>query len=304
MVHPSANAAIKTGRAANLAGSLWMVASMAAFTVEDVFIKAAATVLPIGQILTLFGLCGALVFALAARITSEPLLIPDALSRPMLIRFTFEITGRLFYFLAVALIPLSVATVILQATPLVVVAGAVLIFGERAGWRSWAAILVGLGGVLMILQPGTEGFTALSVLAVIGMLGFAGRDLASRGAPATIGTVLLGFYGFLAVIVAGLLLSLWRGEGFVLPSPAAALAVGAAVVFGVSAYACLMKAMRTGDVGAVTPFRYSRLLFGIGAGVLVFGDRIDVAMLIGSGLIVSAGIFLLWPGKPRRPAGL
>ena len=173
MVHPSTNAAIKTGRSANLAGSLWMIASMAAFAVEDVFFKAAAAILPHGQILTIFGICGALVFALVARFNAEPLLIPDVLSRPMLIRFSFEITGRLFYFLAVALIPLSVATVILQAAPLVVVAGAVLIFGERASWRSWAAILVGFGGVLMILQPATEGFTALSILAVIGMLGFA-----------------------------------------------------------------------------------------------------------------------------------
>jgi drug/metabolite transporter (DMT)-like permease len=303
MVHPSTNAAIKTGRSANLAGSLWMIASMAAFAVEDVFFKAAAAILPHGQILTIFGICGALVFALVARFKAEPLLIPDVLSRPMLIRFSFEITGRLFYFLAVALIPLSVATVILQAAPLVVVAGAVLIFGERASWRSWAAILVGFGGVLMILQPATEGFTALSILAVIGMLGFAGRDLASRGAPSTIGTLLLGFYGFLAVIVAGVLLSIWQGEAFVVPSLIAALAVGGALLFGLSAYVCLMKAMRTGDVSAVTPFRYTRLLFGIGAGVLIFGDEISLSMAVGTGLIVGAGIFLLWPVKRVTLAG-
>ncbi len=277
MVHPSTNAAIKTGRSANLAGSLWMIASMAAFAVEDVFFKAAAAILPHGQILTIFGICGALV--------DRHDLAP----------------GNVF--LAVALIPLSVATVILQAAPLVVVAGAVLIFGERASWRSWAAILVGFGGVLMILQPATEGFTALSILAVIGMLGFAGRDLASRGAPSTIGTLLLGFYGFLAVIVAGVLLSIWQGEAFVVPSLIAALAVGGALLFGLSAYVCLMKAMRTGDVSAVTPFRYTRLLFGIGAGVLIFGDEISLSMAVGTGLIVGAGIFLLWPVKRVTLAG-
>jgi len=64
-----------------------------------------------------------------------------------------------------------------------------------------------------------------------------------------------------------------------------------------------MKAMRTGDVSAVTPFRYSRLLFGIGAGILIFGDEISLNMVMGSGLIVSAGIFLLWPVKRGRLEG-
>jgi drug/metabolite transporter (DMT)-like permease len=54
---------------------------------------------------------------------------------PMYVRALFEIIGRLFYVLAISLIPLSTATVIIQATPIVVVAGAAIIFGEKVGWR-------------------------------------------------------------------------------------------------------------------------------------------------------------------------
>ncbi|WP_296588171.1 DMT family transporter [Roseibium sp.] len=288
---------IATGRAANIAGSLWMIASMGAFAVEDAFVKAAAKAMPVGQILIMFGLGGALVFAGLALANREPLFIRDVVSRPMLIRVVFEVTGRLFYVLAVALIPLSTATVILQATPLVVVAAAVLVFKEKVGWRRWLAVFIGLAGVVVIVQPGGEGFSALSLLAVVGMIGFAGRDLASRVAPATVGTVLLGFYGFLSVIVAGVFYSFWQGVPFVLPDPQTSLFLAGAVLAGVSAYSCLMKAMRTGDVSAVTPFRYTRLLFGIALGVLLFGEHLSFEMLAGSGLIVLSGLFIVWRGK-------
>jgi drug/metabolite transporter (DMT)-like permease len=58
-----------------------------------------------------------------------------------------------------------------------------------------------------------------------------------------------------------------------------------------------MKAMRTGEVSAVTPFRYSRLLFGIGLGVLLFNEEISFPMLIGCSFIVVSGLFILWQGK-------
>ena len=286
---------------ANLLGSLWMVASMGAFAVEDAFVKAAAQSIPVGQILIYFGLGGALIFAVFAKANREPLYTPEVLSRPMRIRVVFEIVGRLFYYLAISLIPLSAATVILQATPLVVVAGAAVIFGETVGWRRWCAIIVGLIGVVIIVEPGTDGFSALSLIAVIGMLGFAGRDLASRAAPAGLSTAILGFYGFLSVVLAGILFSFWQGVPIVRPETPAIWALVGAVVAGVTAYSCLMKAMRTGEVSAVTPFRYSRMLFGVGFGVLVFGESMSASMVLGSALIVASGLFIMWRGRQNRP---
>jgi drug/metabolite transporter (DMT)-like permease len=106
-------------RKANLLGSMWMIALMAIFAIEGAFIKAVSLALPVGQILVIFGLGGAMVFACLAHLNNEPLFIKDVISRPMRIRVIFEIFGRLFYVLAIALTPLSSATVILQATPLV-----------------------------------------------------------------------------------------------------------------------------------------------------------------------------------------
>ncbi len=288
---------IPMGRIANLRGSLWMILSMALFAVEDAFVKAASQVLPIGQILFVFGLGGAAVFAGIARIKGEALYTKDVVSVPMRVRVIFEITGRLFYVLALALTPLSSATVILQATPLVVVLGAALVFKETVGWHRWLAIVVGLVGVVIIVQPGTDGFSALSVFAILGMIGFAGRDLASRAAPATISTAILGLYGFLSIVVAGVVYSVWQGVPIVLPDAATSAYLFGAIVSGVAAYSCLMIAMRTGEVSAVTPFRYTRLLFGITLGLVVFGESLTSAMVLGSGLIVASGLFILVRGK-------
>lgn len=79
------------------------------------------------------------------------------------------------------------------------------------------SIIVGLLGVLIILRPGAESFTPYSVLAVLRMLGFAGRDLASRAAPSGLGVSVLGFYEFLAVLVAGVLYNFWEGAPLAVP---------------------------------------------------------------------------------------
>lgn len=289
---------IATDRAANRLGAVFMVAAMAGFAVEDAFLKAAAQSLPIAQVMVLFGAGGALVFALWLRAKSQPLAPKEVVSRPMQVRVVFEIVGRLFFTLSLALTPLSSTTVILQATPLVVVAFAALVLGEQVGWRRWLAIVIGLVGVVLIVRPGGDSFSWLSLLAVAGMLGFAGRDLASRAAPASLSTAVLGLYGFLAIVVAGAAYGMiWEQVPFHTPPPMALLSVVGAVACGVFAYSALMRAMRTGEVSAVTPFRYSRLLFGVALGVVMFGERLDSYMLIGSALIVLSGLVIMWRGR-------
>lgn len=276
---------------------------MAAFSVEDVFVKRAARELPVGQVLAVLGLGGALVFGALVHRARVPLWQAAVWSRSMLVRAVFELVGRLFYFVAVALTPLSAATAILQATPVLVVIGASLYFGERIGWRRWCAVFAGLVGVLIVLRPAAADFSVLSLLTVVGMLGFAGRDLASRAAPASLGTLHLGFYGFITVTLAGLLHGVWQGAAWTMPPPPAMGALAGAVAFGVLAYGALMKAMRTGDLASVTPFRYTRLFFGIAAGVVFFDETIDGPMVLGCLIILAAGLLIAWHGQavPTRP---
>ena len=274
-----------------------MITSMAFFAVEDSLIKFVTSTIPIGQILIIFGLGGALIFLLVAHFKNEKIMLRDMLLLPMYVRALFEIIGRLFYVLAISLIPLSTATVIIQATPIVVVAGAAIIFGEKVGWRRWTAILLGLFGVIVIIQPTAESFSFLSVLALIGMIGFAGRDLASRAAPENLSVFILGLHGFIALAFSGLIYTIWDDANFVMIDIDTIGFMVGAVVFGVAAYSCLMKAMRTGEVSAVTPFRYTRLIFGVSLGVCFFNESLNYSTVLGTILIVISCLFILSRNK-------
>ncbi len=274
-----------------------MIAAMLFFALEDMLIKRSAQSLPIGQVLTIFGAGGLLCFHLVARAKEVNLWSWDSFGPLMRVRFGFEIGGRLFYFLALALVPLSTATVILQATPLVVVAAAALVLKERVGLIRWVSIALGLIGVVIIIDPRGDSFTPAVLFAVLGMLGFAGRDFTSRMAPITVGTITLGFYGFLAVLVAGVGYSVWDETPFVQPDATTSLYLLASVAIGLCGYSSLMKAMRTGEVSFVTPFRYTRLLFGVGLGLGFFGERLTENTVVGSLLILVAGLVLVWRGR-------
>lgn len=290
----------KRGADGNLAGSLWMVASMAGFAVEDAFLKAASQKIPVGEAILLMGLIGIVTFSLLAMRAKQPPLPRAAFTGTMATRSAFEITGRLFYALAIALTPISVASSILQATPLVVVLGAAVMFREKVSPSRWALILLGFVGVLIILRPGPSGFDALSLLALIAMAGFAGRDLATRAAPPALSNAQLGVTGFIMLALSGVIILAVSG-GALLPDALTLLLVAGAALFGISAYAALTTAMRTGEVGVVTPFRYTRLLFAMVLGITVFGERPDAATLLGAAVIVSCGIILLAQTRRRSP---
>jgi drug/metabolite transporter (DMT)-like permease len=275
----------------NLRGSLFMVAAMAAFAVEDALLKLAAVTVPVGQVLVLFGLFGVVVYGLMCLRAGEAPVTRALLGRVMILRSLAEVTGRLFFMLALALTPVSTTSAILQAAPLIVIAGAAILFGERVGTRRWIAVGIGLVGVLVILRPGA-GFGWLSLLAVVATCGFAGRDLATRAAPLTLSHRQLGVSGFLMLIVAGGI-ALPFGAAPVWPALPAALGLVGAGIAGVGAYTALTMAMRTGEVAAVTPFRYTRLVFAMIAGVAVFHERPDLWTLVGSVIVVGAGLVAL-----------
>lgn len=280
----------------NQRGAIFMVLAMAGFALEDMALKAAAQDIPMGQVILIFGLSGLGVFMIWAQWNQEPVFHPAISSGAMIYRSVFEIAGRLFFALAIAFTPLSSASAILQATPLVVALGAIAFFGEKVGWRRWMAIFAGFAGVLIILRPGLAGFEPASIFAVLGMLGFAGRDLATRASPASMSTAQLGVLGFVMLSIAGAIL-LGVSGGAQWPRPQSWAFLAMATACGVFAYSALTVAMRTGEVSAVTPLRYVRLIFAMLLGVIVFRESPDAATLIGSAIIVLSGLTLIWRSR-------
>jgi drug/metabolite transporter (DMT)-like permease len=287
---------------ANALGALFMVVAMTLFAVEDALFKSVAPGLPPGEATLIFGLTGTTIYILLTLRAGEPVLHPAILQPSLMLRTMFEIIGRLFFALSLAYTPLSVTSSILQAAPLVVTAGAALLLKERVGPARWIAMAVGFAGVLMILRPTPEAFRPDALLAVAGMIGFAMRDLFTRASPPAVSTNQLGVLGFAVIIVAGLLLLPFDPAPPRLPLAGELGRLLLTGVVGVSAYTALTRAMRTGEVSVVAPFRYSRLLVALLFAFVFFGERPDLWTLLGGALIVATGIFTLLRSNRRATA--
>lgn len=288
----------------NLRGSLLMVLAMAGFALEDMFVKALARGLPLGQVLAILGAGGAAIYAVVAILRRERLITRGLFSGPVLMRNATELIGTMCFVSAVALTPLAQASAILQATPLAVTLGAALFLGETVGWRRWLAIGVGFIGVLIVIRPGTEGFSALSLLAVAAVIGLAARDVVTRRVPREVSSLMLATWGFASVIPAGLVMAALSPEPVRAPSPLEAGYFAGALVFGTGAYYALIAAMRIGEVSVITPFRYTRLVFALIIGAVVFAEPVDGATLAGGAVIVGSGLYTLWRQATRRRADL
>ncbi|OAN75418.1 hypothetical protein A8B82_16555 [Sulfitobacter sp. EhC04] len=282
----------------NFRGALLMVLSMLGFAFEDMFIKLLADALSVGQILVMLGFGGALVFGGVVVAQGRKPLSRDMLNLPIALRALGEIIGTMCFVSAIVLTPISSASAILQATPLVVTLGAALFLGEAVGWRRWSAIIVGLLGVLLIIRPGMDSFQMLSLLAVGAVFALAMRDLATRRTPAIFSSMQLSFLGFVVIIPAGLILMVAQGDRFVLPRGIEWVYFLTGMSIGILAYYAIVAAMRVGEVSFVTPFRYARLLFALVIGVTVFGESPDALTLIGAAVIVLSGIYTVW--RERR----
>jgi len=285
----------------NIRGAILMVIAMFGFAVEDSLIKLMATDVASGQVLIMIGIGGAMVFALSALVQGEQPFGFWMLSGFSGMRAICEGFAALGFVTALALVPISLVTTIIQASPLLVTLGAALFFKETVGWRRWLAIAVGLLGVLIVLRPFGAGFQPAALFAVMGVIFMSARDLATRQITKNISTLQLSVIGFMATIPAGALSLVISGSTPAVPTGQTLLYLIGAISIGVPALYCIISAMRIGDISFVSPFRYSRIIFGLLAGLLVFGETLDFYTVLGAAIIVGSGSYtLLREARLRR----
>lgn len=280
-----------------------MVLAMACFAGEDALLKLLTRDVPIGQLLAVIGLSGMVLFGTWVG-WREGLRWRDLLHPGVIIRNICEAICAVCFVTALATGDLSIASAILQALPLLMTLGAALFLGEPVGWRRWLSIAVGFLGVLMIVRPGTAGFEFGSVLALIATLALAVRDLATRRLPGSISTGIVTVSAFGSMGLAGIVLSLATGQGIVAVSSMQAAGMLGCLIFGLAGYITMVIATRLGEISAIAPFRYSRLVFAIILGMAVFGERPDFWTLAGACLIAVAGCYTMWREARLRRAKL
>ena len=277
----------------NLRGAALMVIAMGCFAVEDTLIKVLVRDLPAGQILAMICLGGLILFIGWFVLRGVPLWQREYLNPKVLARTACDVGGSMMFVTSLSLIPLTTASAVIQATPLVVAMGAALFLGQQVGWRRWLAIVIGFVGVLIIIRPGTDSFQLATLLAVGGMLGLAARDIITRGLDVSLTAPQLAAHTFALIVPAGILLCLFQGQAFVMPDAPQFLLLFAAIIVAILAYLALVGATRYGNAGIISSFRYSRMLFALILGYLFFREIPDAATLIGATIIIASGVFTL-----------
>ncbi|WP_281994510.1 DMT family transporter [Ruegeria faecimaris] len=275
----------------NVNGILLVVGAMAAFALEDMFIKHLSVTVPTGQIMVLLGLSCGLVFVGMAVFTRKRIFDAAAWQTLPLIRALCEGFGAVAFVTALSLVDLSTVAAVFQAMPLVVTMGAALFLGEQVGWRRWSAIGVGFIGVLLIIRPGLDGFQPETLFVVASVVAIAARDLITRRLDVRVASAVVAMQAYGAVTIAGFVLISMAGQPVVALNQAQFGPFLGAIGFGVLGYYGIVSAMRIGDASALTPFRYTRLVFSIAAGMLMFGERPDMMTVAGASLILGSGLY-------------
>lgn len=275
----------------NLNGILLMIAAMAGFALEDLFVKLLSTSVSKGQILVTLGIGSASFFAILAYAKGHNIFARHAWTKLTLMRAVCEAFGAITFVTALSLVPISTVAAVFQVLPLAITMGAALFLGEDVGWRRWAAIIVGFIGVLIIIRPGFSGFDPSVLYVLLSVVAITGRDLITRRIPNNIASTVVSFQAFASLIVAGAVLLLFSSDTLVGVTKQETWFFAAAILFGVSGYYGIVACMRAGDAGAIMPFRYTRLLFSILIGMIVFGERPDAWTFLGSAIVIGTGLF-------------
>jgi drug/metabolite transporter (DMT)-like permease len=278
-------------------GIAFKVASAFVFTIMVALIKIVAERVPTGEIAfarNFFALLPVVVMIVAR----GELTTAFRTSRPLghLGRATVGVLAMLLWFESVGRLPLADATAISYAAPLITVALAVVLLHEKVRRTRWAAVSVGLLGVLIVLSPHLSGAAggerelvgALSASLAAVFMAFA--MIFIRTLTGTEGTSTIVVYFSLASSVLALLTIPF---GWVVPSPTdAALLVAIGIIGGIGQL-LLTQSYRYADASVIAPFEYTTMIWTLIAGFAVFGEVPSLVVLVGAAIIIASGVAVI-----------
>lgn len=193
--------------------------------------------------------------------------------------------------LAFTLLGLVESHAIFACYPLIATALSVPILGEKVGWRRWLAISVGFIGVLIILQPGVTVFSPFALLALASAIMFALYSLLTRLVAQKDATETSFFWTGVSGAVTMTILGVWYWEAIAKVDYFWMLFLCSTAVLG---HYFLIRCYEASEVSVVQPFAYLQLVFVTIIGVLVFNETLELNVLLGVTIVVTAGIFTFY----------
>ena len=275
-----------------------MCGSMIGFAFNDAAIKYASADIGIYQSIFIRGLFATLIIGTFALFAGAFRNRPNARDHKLIAyRTGFEVIATISFLTALFYLPIANISAILQALPLTVTLAAFLFLGESIGWRRGSAIVIGMIGVLLIIRPGAADFNAYSILGIFAVIAVTGRDIVVRKFSPSVSNLYVSFFTSVVITTLGLTLTLTY-EGWAPVTIFEITLLGLAGIMIFAGYYCSVAAMRVGDVGFVTPFRYTVMIWAILLGYVVWGDVPDTLMLIGLAIVIGMGMYTFW--RERR----
>ena len=184
-------------------------------------------------------------------------------------RLAAEFFSTIFFLSGLVALPIAEATAIGQFTPIAITAAAAVFMREPIGWRRWLAAVFGLIGVMLIIRPGTAAFSPAAILILVAVAFVVrARFNDARNFPRRADIDADRYVGIDQHSVRSSDVAV---RDLDCPGRHATHSVDARGVLFDIAYALTVIAMRSGEVGVVSPFRYAIIVFAILSGWLVWG---------------------------------
>ncbi|MGR3662430.1 MAG: DMT family transporter [Paracoccaceae bacterium] len=276
---------------ANLKGILYALLAFAIFATHDVIIKI------LGGSYSPFQLIFFSVLLSFPLVTL--LLIRDATPghlRPVhpwwiALRTLAGVATGVSAFYAFSVLPLAQTYTILFAAPLLITLLAIPILGEKVRLRRWIAVIVGLIGVLVVLNPGNTELGLGHLAALVAASGSALASIIIRKVGRDERSVVLLLYPMVAnfVVMACIM------PFYYVPMPIEDLGlVGVISVLGFVAGLTLIAAYKNGEAAIVAPMQYSQIIWASIFGYLIFGETLGRETLIGASIIIASGLYIVF----------
>jgi drug/metabolite transporter (DMT)-like permease len=294
----------------NTKGILCLIGALGSLTFSDSIIKWLSPDLPLHQI-TLLRSCFALI-AVMVFVQLEGGVTTLRTRRPMLhfLRGSMLVLANMFFFVALAAMPLADTVVLFYTAPLFICILAQPVLGEKVGLRRWCVIVAGMLGAVIMLRPGSDLFKLVSLLPIMAALCYAGMIMMTRKLGIRESAGALTFYIQIAFILISSAVGLAIGDGSldVYDNPALGfllrawswpsleqwqLLLACGLIVACGGY-LISQAYRLGEAPAVAPFEYASLPFALAVGYYLWGDWPDWPAFIGTGLIISSGLLVMY----------
>lgn len=235
-----------------------------------------------------FGMQAIVLLALAPWIGTRAVVTTRA-PRMHVIRGVAMISATFFFVSALSVLPLATSAVLGQTSPLIAAAIAVPLLGEKVSARHWLFVLLGFAGAVVVLRPAPETFGWYVVLPLLSAASFALYQVLTRQVAAIDPAIPTLFYpSLVACLIAACVAPFY----WIWPTPAhAALMIAHGALCGL-AHFLIIRALTLASVSLMAPFGYAGLLWAAVLGMLVFGEALDLATIVGGGLITLSGILL------------